>query len=214
MRRVHGILCTETPAAFKTRMKTPTPDDVPRLIRELYGIVAQLEAIFDGRHFTPDGHLVGSLGEALASHYYGVKLNKASTEAHDGVRDGRRVEVKVTQGDRVALSSCPEHLLVFRLLPTGEFEECFNGPGALAWALVAQRKSTKNSQHQVSLSALRRLMAAAVAAHEMLEPVLSLPAGTVRAPCQSREQVRRTVEDRDAILLGVADGVPGRTEKG
>lgn len=163
---------------------TPTPEDVPRLIRELYAIVAQLEAIFEGRHFTPDGHLVGSLGEALASHYYGVTLNKASTEAHDGLRDGKRVEVKVTQGDRIALSSCPEHLLVFRLLPTGEFEECFNGPGALAWALVANRKPTKNSQHQVSLAALRRLMATAVDASSTLEPVLGLPSGTVRAPCK------------------------------
>jgi len=160
---------------------TPTTEDVPRLIRELYAIVAQLETIFDGRHFTPDGHLVGSLGEALASHYYGVKLNKASTEAHDGLRDGKKVEVKVTQGDRIALSCCPEHLLVFRLLPSGEFEECFNGPGALAWALVAKRKPTKNSQHQVSLSALRRLMRTDVVAELVLEPVLSLPAGTVRA---------------------------------
>jgi hypothetical protein len=158
-----------------------TPDDVPRLIRELYAVVAQLEAIFEGRHFTPDGHLVGSLGEALASHYYGVKLNKASTEAYDGIRDGKRVEVKVTQGSRVPLSSCSEHLLVFRLLPTGEFEECFNGPGAVAWALVARRKPTKNSQHQVSLAALRRLMATDVSENLVMEPVLSLPSGTVRA---------------------------------
>lgn len=159
----------------------PTPNDVPRLIRELYAIVAQLETIFEGRHFTPDGHLVGSLGEALASHFYGVKLTKASTEAHDGIRDGRKVEVKVTQGERVAMSSCPEHLLVFRLLRNGAFEECFNGPGGLAWALVSKRKPTKNSQHQVSLAALRRLMTTAVAADSVLEPVLRLPAGTVRA---------------------------------
>jgi hypothetical protein len=160
---------------------TPTPEDVPRLIRELYAIVAQLEAIFDGRHFTPDGHLIGSLGEALASHYYGVKLSKASNKGYDGIRDGRKVEVKATQSDRVPLSCCPEHLLVFRLLPTGAFEECFNGPGELAWALVEKRKPTKNGQHQVSLGALRRLMATKVTETLVLEPVLAVPVGTVRS---------------------------------
>lgn len=161
---------------------SPSPDSVPSLVRDLYAIVAQLETIFDGRHFTPDGHLVGSLGEALASHYYGVKLNRASTEGFDGLRDGIKVEVKTTQGGRVPLSSCPEHLLVFRLHPTGAFEECFNGPGALAWGLVSGRKPTKRGQHQVSIAALRRLMATAVRRLQRLEPVYPLPEGTVRAP--------------------------------
>jgi hypothetical protein len=162
--------------------RQPSPEDVPQLIRELYGIVAQLEAIFEGRHFTPDGHLVGSLGEALASHYYGVKLNKASTKGYDGLCNGRQVEVKATQGSTVPLSGSCEHLLVFRILPTGAFEECFNGPGALAWALVVNRKPTKRGQHQVSLTALRKLMSSSVSAGETLEPVLPLPEGTVRQP--------------------------------
>lgn len=159
---------------------TPSPDDVPQLIRELYAIVAQLEIIFKGRHFTPDGHLVGSLGEALANHYYGVELNQASTEGYDGLRDGRKVEVKATQGDRVSISSRPEHLLVFRLLPTGAFDECFNGPGALAWDLVASRKPTKRGQHQISLSKLREIMETQVCVGQTLEPVKALPASMKR----------------------------------
>ena len=76
------------------------------------------------------------------------------------MRGGKGVEITATQGNRIALSICPEHLLVFRLNVDGSFEECFNGPGARAWALVAQRKSTKNGQHQVSLAALKRVMLA------------------------------------------------------
>jgi hypothetical protein len=159
----------------------PTPDDVPALIRELYAIVAKLEAIFPGRHFTPDGHLVGSLGEALASHYYGVVLCKASNEGYDGLREGKRVEVKVTQGGQVPLSCSPEHLLVFRLLPDGTFEECFNGPGSLAWQLVAHRKPAKRGQHLVTLSALRRVMTIRVRPGQTLEPSRPLPEGTTRA---------------------------------
>ncbi|WP_196803520.1 hypothetical protein [Thiomonas sp. FB-6] len=165
---------------------TPAPDEVPALIRDLYAIVAKLESIFPGRHFTPDGHLVGSIGEALASTYYGVELCRASTEGYDGLRQGRKVEVKATQGDRVALSSCPEHLLVFRLNVDGSFEECFNGPGTLAWALVAQRKATKNGQHQVSLAALKRVMLAEVPAEQMLELIKELPPGTRRVAHSSQ----------------------------
>lgn len=130
--------------------------------------------------FTPDGHLVGSLGEALANYYCGIELCKASTERHDGLREGRRVEVKATQGHRIALSSSPEHLLVFRLHPDGSFEECFNGPGRLAWALVAHRKRPKNGQHQVSLAALMWVMIEAVSLEQILEPVRGMPSGMSR----------------------------------
>lgn len=43
---------------------------IPQLIRKLYEIVAELETYFPDRHFTPDGHLVGSIGEVLAAYYY------------------------------------------------------------------------------------------------------------------------------------------------
>jgi hypothetical protein len=33
---------------------------LPELIGDLYRIVEELETMFPGRHFTPDGHLVGS----------------------------------------------------------------------------------------------------------------------------------------------------------
>lgn len=44
-------------------------DRLPRIIEELYGLVRELEEMFPGRHFTPDGHLVGSIGECLAAHH-------------------------------------------------------------------------------------------------------------------------------------------------
>jgi hypothetical protein len=40
--------------------------ELPNLISQLYELVDQLELMFPGRLFTPDGHMVGSLGEALA----------------------------------------------------------------------------------------------------------------------------------------------------
>lgn len=85
-------------------------------------------------------------------------MHRSSTERHDGTCQGRSVQGKVTQGTRVALSSEPEHLLVLRFLSNGEFTEEFNGPGALAWALVQHKPRPKNGQYQLSLASLRRLM--------------------------------------------------------
>ena len=155
--------------------------EFPSLIRELYDVVRRLTNMFPGRHFTPDGHLIGSLGEALAKHYYGVQLAPASTQGYDGTRDGKMIEVKRTQGAAVALSSCPEHLIVFRLLPNGGFEVHYNGPGDPVWRSLGTRKPTKNRQQQVRFTVLRTLMATVDTA-QTLAPVRALPAGTKRNP--------------------------------
>ncbi|MGL5504982.1 MAG: DUF6998 domain-containing protein, partial [Aeromonas veronii] len=36
-----------------------------RLVQQLYSTVEELEEMFPGRLFTPDGHMVGSIGECL-----------------------------------------------------------------------------------------------------------------------------------------------------
>ena len=43
-------------------------------VQKMIGIVSELEAEFPGRHFTLDGHLVGSIGEVMAAYYYGIEL--------------------------------------------------------------------------------------------------------------------------------------------
>lgn len=130
----------------------------PELIRALYGIVGKLEEMFPGRPFTPDGHMVGSLAECFAQYYYGIELYGCSNRGHDGRHEQRKVEIKATQGNRVALRSEPEFLLVFRLNKDGSFEEIYNGPGDLVWKLVEGRKRPSNGQYQVSLQQLRATM--------------------------------------------------------
>ena len=44
-------------------------------VRTLLDQVNALEALFPGRHFTLDGHLVGSLGEIAAAYHYGIELS-------------------------------------------------------------------------------------------------------------------------------------------
>jgi len=132
-------------------------DTIPGVVQRLYALVAELERSFPGRPFTPDGHLVGSLGEVLASHYYHLELLPCSTECHDAqAKDGRLVQVKATQGTSVALRAQPDYLLVIQLQKDGTIIEIYNGPGQPAWAHVGKRQ--KNGQCPISVSRLRRLM--------------------------------------------------------
>jgi hypothetical protein len=132
-------------------------DTIPGVVIRLYQLVNELEAAFPGRPFTPDGHLVGSLGEVLASHYYNLELLPCSTECHDAqAPNGTLVQVKATQGKCVALRAQPDHLLVILLNKDGTTEEIYNGPGHLAWQACG--KQQKNGQSPISLSKLRKLM--------------------------------------------------------
>ncbi|ABI55742.1 DUF6998 domain-containing protein [Alkalilimnicola ehrlichii MLHE-1] len=123
---------------------------LPQLIEELYRVVGELEAMFPGRHFTPDGHLVGSLGECLAAHHYGLELLTASSPGVDAIKGELKVEIKATQGQRVALRSGPEHLLVLKLNKRGGFSEVYNGPGRPVWKELERKPRPSNGQYQVS----------------------------------------------------------------
>lgn len=133
-------------------------DELPALVARLYQVVEELEALFPGRHFTPDGHLVGSLGEVWAQYLYELELHPASHAVHDGLAPcGRQVQVKATQGnDYVDIGSEPEHLVVLRLLRDQPPEEVYNGPGALAWQSC--NKPQKSGERSIALGTLRKLM--------------------------------------------------------
>jgi hypothetical protein len=130
----------------------------PNILKRLYKIVDELEDLFPGRPFTPDGHMIGSIGEALAQYYYGVTLNRPSTQGEDGQAESGPVEVKTTQRESVAFRSEPKTLLVLKLYSNGVFEEIYNGNGSRVWATINTERRPGNGQYQVKLKTLRRLM--------------------------------------------------------
>lgn len=130
----------------------------PKIVMSIYRLVDELEAMFPGRHFTPDGHMVGSLGEAWASYRYGVVLHGASAHRHDGTCNGLNVQVKATQTNTVAISSEPDHLLVLKLNRDGTFHEIYNGPGQPVWRLVEHKVLPGKRQYQVRVPQLVALM--------------------------------------------------------
>lgn len=132
---------------------------LPQIITELYRLTDELEHMFPGRHFTPDGHLVGSIGEALAAYYYEMELLPASSKGEDARWCGLSVEIKATQGKRVALRHPPERLLVLELHYDGTWSEIYNGPGDTVWSLFDGKPLPSNGQYSVGLRTLKNMMA-------------------------------------------------------
>lgn len=88
-----------------------------RLIQDFYSVVSELESEF-GRKFTPDGHLVGSIGEVVAAYAFGLRLLPASADTHDALApdSSTPVQIKLTGGTRcVSLNNEPIHLIVLQL---------------------------------------------------------------------------------------------------
>jgi len=133
-------------------------DKFQGLIKQLYSTVSELESMFPGRHFTPDGHMVGSIGECLVADAYGLELKTASNKGFDAIAsDGKEVEIKATQSKSVAFRSEPEHTIIISILPNGTFEEAYNGPGSLVWQQFSGKKLPSNGQFQISLNKLKEL---------------------------------------------------------
>ena len=127
-------------------------------IQELFRISSELGQTFSGRKFTLDGHLVGSIGEVLAAYTYGLQLLPSSAKQHDAIApDGRRVQIKATQGARhVALRSAPDYLIVLLInSSTGDYCELYNGPGLTVWEACGEMSS--NGTRPISLPKLRRM---------------------------------------------------------
>lgn len=131
--------------------------DIAKKICEIYKIANELEEMYPGRHFTPDGHMIGSIGEVVAAEEYDLELFEASHPVHDAkTKDGKQVQIKATQGDRIAIGECPEYLIVIEIHRDGGFEEIYNGPGGIAWSLVGKRQKT--GQCHASFAKLRAAM--------------------------------------------------------
>ena len=133
--------------------------EIAELIVRLYEIVAELEALHEGRHFTPDGHLVGSLGEVLAAAMFGLELMPASNKSYDARLGSKTVEIKATQGNGFSLEAhydeLPDHLIALRIERNGSATVVYNGPAAPVWEIAG--KPAKNGQRRVSVRRLTAL---------------------------------------------------------
>ena len=135
---------------------------MPLLIGDLLRTTARLNSLFPGRPFTPDGHLVGSIGEVVAEYIYEIVLEPCGTPQVDArTADGRRtVQVKLT-GEKGSsfrvrwsskLTTSPPDILLCSKLTTSGFREIYNGP--FPTDLVEGKADSSNGQIPLSLKVL------------------------------------------------------------
>ena len=134
--------------------------EAQKLIASIYEAVVKLEKLFEGRRFTPDGILVGSLGEVIAEIKYEIKLLPPNSPKHDAVepKTKRQIQIKTNQGDSAYLSEEPDYFIALKLLPDGKVREIYNGPGGIAWKLALQVKKGKNGYYAIRHTKLIRAM--------------------------------------------------------
>lgn len=129
---------------------------LPPAVARIYEAVAELSDAYPGRSFTPDGHLVGSIGEVVAAEALGITLYRGSFPGHDGVdAENRLVQIKMTAGSEVAMYDTCARLVVLKVVSPTEAEIVYDGEGAPAW--TAARKPGKNGQRVITLKKLRAI---------------------------------------------------------
>ena len=108
------------------------------LIASVFAACNELSDALD-RPISPDGHLVGGLGEVFARDALGLELTDPSmkdVDAHDA--DGQKVQIKATTRGSIALSGEDpgeaDRLVVVRLdSQTGSASHVYDGPAAPVW---------------------------------------------------------------------------------
>lgn len=129
---------------------------LPAPVAAIYEAVKELETLYPDRKFTPDGHLVGSIGEVVAAEALGLTLYPASRACHDAFdANGRDVQIKLTAGKSISLYGDCDRLVVLRITSPETAEIVYDGDGSPAWQ--AAGAMGKNGQRPISLSRLKRL---------------------------------------------------------
>jgi hypothetical protein len=106
---------------------------LPEPVTRIYKAIAELEALYPGRKFTPDGHLVGSIGEVIAAKALGLTLYSMSRPGHDAYDANGDVQIKMTGGKSVAMYATCVRLVVLRVVSLEEAEIVYDGPGEPVW---------------------------------------------------------------------------------
>ncbi|MBI5574120.1 MAG: hypothetical protein HY919_06175 [Elusimicrobia bacterium] len=148
-------------------------DVLIKAIRNLYDAVNELQSAFGNRHFTPDGKMVGDIGEAIAELVYDLKIDNNSLKHWDGYwtnlkGEKRKVQIRATQGDWTYLKKPPHNgtFLLIKINTDGTFKTVYNGDIMTVWN---KRKHLKSKEKTISLKELEQLNKTVVTSEKIPE---------------------------------------------
>lgn len=127
---------------------------IEKLIRKFSKTVSELDevckAVEPKRHFTLDGHLVGSIGEVVAQYYYDITLEQSSVAKYDAHHNSKKVQIKTTQRSSVTLQHGDGYLIVLHMSAEGVFSEVYNGLASYPWKEIEENKSKRISLRKLA----------------------------------------------------------------
>ncbi len=116
------------------------------------------------RRFTPDGRMVGDIGEVIAGSFYQVKLDDVSRRDWDGTCNARNVQIKATSGNDTYLKEPPKNgfadglLMVFQInRESGDYKLIYNGDIQRVWDALNNISLDRTGAKMISLNSLRNL---------------------------------------------------------
>ena len=133
-------------------------------IASIYEIANELGREFNISKCTPDGHLLGAIGQIAAKIAFGLQFGSNEKEHNCTWSDKGKIlniQVRSTGRGSVAIRKEPEYLIAIEITETGRLYLLYNGPGKFVWEMVRHQKqpqkyASKNqlleAQQDVSLS--------------------------------------------------------------
>lgn len=136
-----------------TRIEPDIAEKCREQIKKIFQSCYEL-SMFTQRPISPDGHLVGSLGEVFAASKLGLALAPPSNKGYDALDEqGRKVEIKTTTRKSISISASgtdATRLVVVVMNQNWDFEIHYDGPAKKVWKLAGPAQ--KNGQRRISLS--------------------------------------------------------------
>ncbi len=132
-------------------------------IASIYEIANELGREFNISKCTPDGHLLGAIGQIAAKTAFGLQFGSDEKEHNCIWSDESRsmnIQVRCTGRGSIAIRKEPEYLIALEISETGKIYLLYNGPGKYVWERIerqkqaqknASRNQLRDAQSEVSL---------------------------------------------------------------
>ena len=123
-------------------------NEFKRKIAEIYKIANELGRAFNIDRCTPDGHLLGAIGQIAEKIAFNLEFARQEEE-HNCVwsAGGKIINVQVRCSARgsIAIRKEPENLIALEIVETGKIRLLFNGPGKYVWCKIEHQKSNQKT---------------------------------------------------------------------
>ena len=117
-------------------------------IAAIYKIANELGHEFNISKCTPDGHLLGAIGQIAAKIAFDLQFGSHEKE-HNCIWSDKNqtinIQVRCTGRGSIAIRKEPEYLIAIEISETGKIFLLFNGPGKVVWEKIKHQKQPQKT---------------------------------------------------------------------